>query len=454
MADANADIQPETRPELNLGNVLGDIKFGLLSLFNNPEFCAPIAVFLTIAESLLLKAVIHFVPYTEIDYSTYMQQIDQIEAGELDYAKISGDTGPIVYPGGHVYIYSWMKWFTNGMDNVHAGQQIFRYLYLATFVLTLVAYFQTNVRFKPYLLYFLCLSKRLHSIYVLRLFNDCFATFLMVATIVVLQQAAVLRRRKSALGAVLTFFSAHLFSSAVSVKMNALLYLPGYLVVVYMILGENLLHTLAVIGFGCAVQAGINWDFLAASETTRAHFLQNAFDFSRAFLYRWTVNWKFVPEPIFRSREFHTLLLLAHTAALTFFAVYKWSSKSVTGKPSTKFIRDALIFYKDTIGPENVILSPESGRYIFWVMATSNLIGVLFARSLHYQFLAWYMYSLPMLLQLGGLPWYAQTALVVVHEWCWNVYPSTAASSLGLVAVLATVVLSQLRCGFGKPKQE
>ncbi|KAG7864951.1 hypothetical protein KL918_005077 [Ogataea parapolymorpha] len=104
MADTNADIQPETQPELNLENVLGDIKFGLLSLFNNPEFSAPIAVLLTVAESLLLKAVIHFVPYTEIDYSTYMQQIDQIEAGELDYAKISGDTGPIVYPGGHVSI--------------------------------------------------------------------------------------------------------------------------------------------------------------------------------------------------------------------------------------------------------------------------------------------------------------------------------------------------------------
>ncbi|KAG7858726.1 hypothetical protein KL939_002848 [Ogataea angusta] len=137
MADASPDIQPETQPELNLENVLGDIKFGLWSLFNNPEFSVPIAVLLTVAESLVLKAVIHFVPYTEIDYSTYMQQIGQIEAGELDYAKISGDTGPIVYPGGHVYIYSWMKWFTSGMDNVYVGQQIFRYLYLATFVLTL-----------------------------------------------------------------------------------------------------------------------------------------------------------------------------------------------------------------------------------------------------------------------------------------------------------------------------
>ncbi|KAG7839919.1 hypothetical protein KL942_002718 [Ogataea angusta] len=70
MADASPDIQPETQPELNLENVLGDIKFGLWSLFNNPEFSVPIAVLLTVAESLVLKAVIHFVPYTEIDYST------------------------------------------------------------------------------------------------------------------------------------------------------------------------------------------------------------------------------------------------------------------------------------------------------------------------------------------------------------------------------------------------
>jgi alpha-1,3-mannosyltransferase len=36
------------------------------------------------------------------------------------------------------------------------------------------------------------------------------------------------------------------------------------------------------------------------------------------------------------------------------------------------------------------------------VMFTANLIGMTFARSLHYQFHAWYFHQLPLLLYLGG----------------------------------------------------
>jgi hypothetical protein len=29
--------------------------------------------------------------------------------GELDYTKLGGDTGPLVYPAGFVYLFSWLR---------------------------------------------------------------------------------------------------------------------------------------------------------------------------------------------------------------------------------------------------------------------------------------------------------------------------------------------------------
>jgi alpha-1,3-mannosyltransferase len=70
----------------------------------------------------------------------------------------------------------------------------------------------------PWALCLLCLSKRMHSIFVLRLFNDCFAMFFAHAG-----TALLLRRRWRA--AVLAF------SAGVSVKMNVLLMAPSVLLV-------------------------------------------------------------------------------------------------------------------------------------------------------------------------------------------------------------------------------
>lgn len=36
---------------------------------------------------------------TEIDWSTYVQQVELFLSGVRDYSSIKGDTGPVVYPG-------------------------------------------------------------------------------------------------------------------------------------------------------------------------------------------------------------------------------------------------------------------------------------------------------------------------------------------------------------------
>src|SRR5258706_11887151 len=36
------------------------------------------------------------VPVTEIDFQTYLQQVDLVSNGQRDYARLFGDTGPLV----------------------------------------------------------------------------------------------------------------------------------------------------------------------------------------------------------------------------------------------------------------------------------------------------------------------------------------------------------------------
>lgn len=70
------------------------------------------------------------------------------------------------------------------------------------------------------------------------------------------------------------------------------------------------------------------------------------------------------------------------------------------------------------------------------VAFTSNLIGVACARSLHYQFYAWYFPSLPLLLwSCPSIPIPLRLCWLALMEWAWNVYPSTTASSLMIHAL-------------------
>ena len=57
-----------------------------------------------------------------------------------------------------------------------------------------------------------------------------------------------------------------------------------------------------------------------------AAYIGRAFEFSRKFLYIWTVNWRFVPEEVFQSRSFATTLLACH-AALLVVALSRWTSR-------------------------------------------------------------------------------------------------------------------------------
>lgn len=53
-------------------------------------------------------------------------------------------------------------------------------------------------------------------------------------------------------------------------------------------------------------------------------YMTRAFDLGRQFMFKWTVNWRFLPEWLFLSCYFHLVLLAAHLLALLLFALCRW----------------------------------------------------------------------------------------------------------------------------------
>lgn len=69
-----------------------------------------------------------------------MQQIKQVAAGERDYSKIEGQTGPLVYPAGHVLIYRILYSATQQGANILTAQLIFGVLYIFNLAIVMACY--------------------------------------------------------------------------------------------------------------------------------------------------------------------------------------------------------------------------------------------------------------------------------------------------------------------------
>lgn len=165
-------------------------------------------------------------------------------------------------------------------------------------------------------------------------------------------------------------------------------------------------------------------------------YFGRAFELSRAFLYKWTVNWRFVPEETFLSRPFALGLLSLHIGLLGWFAVTRWI------KPSKRTPGQFLKIIMPQAEPrdQDIMAKRVTPNFVMTVILTAMTIGMLCARSLHYQFYAYIAWSTPFLLWKAGFHPIVQYALWAAQEWAWNVYPSTPASSGVVIGVLAATV--------------
>ena len=134
------------------------------------------------------------------------------------------------------------------------------------------------------------------------------------------------------------------------------------------------------------------------------------------------------------SRTFlHSLFLYRHSMA----SVYS-ISKIAHNRPSRKAL---LGFIKASLShPTHPLRRDISNKTIITILFTSNMIGSLFARSLHYQFYSWTAWTMPFLLWRTGWHPVIQGMTFLLEEWAWNVFPSTTASSLVLVSVYVAVL--------------
>ncbi|KAF9183628.1 hypothetical protein BGZ51_003895 [Haplosporangium sp. Z 767] len=288
-------------------------------LLTNHAHIWKMAGLLFLAEIVLNVLIIKKVSYTEIDWTAYMQEVSGYLKGETDYMKLRGDTGPLVYPAGFVYIYSILYYLADQGRNILTGQWIFMGLYLITLVMVLLS---------------------------------------------------------------LPFTLHHPES-----------------------------------------------------------YLQKAFEFSRVFQYKWTVNWKFLDEKTFLSQDLALSLLAGHLVVLFAFVILRWC-RSEGG--IFQVIRRGLTASKSVLSIHAQYMKPE---HVLTVLFTSNFIGVVFARSLHYQFYSWYSMTLPYLLWQTRIPVILGVLLLGAIEWSWNVYPATAESS-GVLMASHLVILAGL--WFGK----
>ncbi|KAK0726603.1 glycosyltransferase [Apiosordaria backusii] len=383
------------------------------------ELSRTIAPALFLADAVLCALIIRLIPYTEIDWKAYMEQVSQFVSGERDYTKIQGGTGPLVYPAAHVYTYTGLYYLTNEGKNILLAQKLFAVLYVITLGVVMRCY--RNARVPPYVLPLLILSKRLHSIFVLRCFNDCFAVLFLFLTILAFQN-------RSWRAGVL------FYAWGLGIKMTLLLVLPAVGIILLLATGlGSALQSAAII---VLVQVLIGVPFLANNPWG---YLGRAFELSRQFFFKWTVNWRFMGEQAFLSKEFAVSLLALHILVLLSFITTRWLKG--TGR-SLSHIITSILQFKSPFRPQEqkAIAEAITPEYIMTTILSANVIGLLFARSLHYQFYAYLAWSTPYLLYKSRAHPILQYVLWAAQEWAWNVYPSTPFSSGIVIGVMAVTV--------------
>jgi len=335
---------------------------------------------------------------------------------ETDYSKLDGPTGPCVYPAIHLYIHSALYYITDHGRDLRLAQIIYAGLYLSTLSLVLASYRRAGA--PPWLLVPLILSKRLHSIFILRLFNDCWAAFFFWL-------AVYAATRKWFLMTITAW------SVALGVKMTMLLPIPALGTI--LIQGASVETTISYGLLVLVIQTAAAIPFVRANKTSI--YLQQAFNFGRQFLYKWTVNWRFVPEETFLSKEFAYTLLAMHATLLLAFLQYKWV------RPSSNGLLD---FIGRHLNPTTMSSAERkeysrrmTPRFVMDALLASIVIGMLCARSIHYQFYAYLAWATPYLLWRSGAHAVVVLAVWALQEVAWLVYPSTVWSSATVVGLMA-----------------
>lgn len=368
-----------------------------------------------------------------------------------------------------MYIFSLLYFLTSHGRNIRLAQYIFIGIYLLQLWLVLRLYSKSR-KIPPYVIMLsIFTSYRIHSIYSLRLFNDPLAIIFFYGAL------NLFLDRKWTWGSIL-------FSLGVGVKMNILLFAPAILMLYITSLGY--VKTFIQLSICAAVQLILGAPFLL---TYPIAYIKASFDLGRVFEHKWTVNYRFLGRQAFENKAFHLSLLAAHMLLLIavakpcylFFKNYarlrtlqaqfqpqiaaenreveelvKQKMKRARTKLSqqeTELSEDQKQFLKSfEKGLKDQLGSPQPKpkesdeedlkkveihfdqcvQLALLPVFLINFIGVVCARSLHYQFYVWYFHSLPYLSWFTDYHTSFKILVLLLIEFCWNQYPSTDFSSV------------------------
>lgn len=274
-----------------------------------------------------------------------------------------------------------------------------------------------------------------------------------------------------------------IFSLAVGIKMNILLFAPAILMLYLSCLGY--MKTFIQLSICAAVQLIIGAPFLL---TYPYAYIKGSFDLGRVFEHKWTVNYRFLDRALFENKSFHIGLLVLHVILLAvvakpcylFFKNYarlrtlqkqfepqiaaenreiealvrqkmKRAKKKAENKEEEmtpeqkKFVESFERGLQNQFGEQKAKEEEEDPKKVevhfdqcvqlaLLPIFLINFIGVACSRSLHYQFYIWYFHSLPYLSWFTDYHTSFKILILFLIEFCWNQYPSTIFSSVLLNA--------------------
>lgn len=399
---------------------------------SDPRTLPYYSIVIILVEILLNVYVVNKVRYTEIDWKAYMQEVEGVLNGTFDYSKLKGDTGPLVYPAGFVWLYTGFYHLTDKGTNVKLAQYVYIALYIVMLTLVLNIYAKTKKVPPHVLIVTIFTSYRIHSIFVLRLFNDPLAVLFFYVSM------NLFLINKWSLGSAF-------YSLAVSIKMNILLYAPALLFAYLICLGYlGTLKQLFICGF---LQIFFALPFLIENPIA---YLRGSFDLGRVFFHKWTVNYRFLPEFIFTNVYFHITLLAVHIILIGMF--YKSWTAYFNSYHNFKRLEKNI---KKQVKDNNASLDMSTAANLLVLpLFISNFIGIVCARSLHYQFYVWYYHSLPYLLWSTSYSNTIRYLILGIIELCWNTYPSTDYSSAALQLCHLTILYGLFKNRFVKDKSK
>ena len=115
----------------------------------------------------------------------------------------------------------------------------------------------------------------------------------------------------------------------------------------------------------------------------------------------------------------------------------RWIKPSGLGASS--FLKSLLHPFSEDI--QRTHAGNVSPDFILTTILSSVIIGLTFARSLHYQFFAYLGWSSPILLWKSGMPPLLIYLICGIQDWAWQQYPSTSNSSLAVFGCLLIQII-------------